>query len=172
MATSTPSFTPEIARINAEIMLKTIEHESAITTKVIMAVTNPDFRLDPKSFTAGDLAWHVASSEIGVLDWIATGNEDFEALNKQKPNSISGVLEWYQAHLPKAIAAVRGLSGDKLAEKQNFAGVLFNYPRFIYLQFAINHSVHHRGQLSAYLRPMGSKVPQIYGGSADEPWQG
>ena len=35
----------------------------------------------------------------------------------------------------------------------------------------IRHTVHHRGQLSAYLRPMGSKVPQIYGGSADDPME-
>jgi uncharacterized damage-inducible protein DinB len=36
----------------------------------------------------------------------------------------------------------------------------------------LNHGIHHRGQLMTYLRPMGSKVPSIYGGSADEPFQG
>jgi uncharacterized damage-inducible protein DinB len=44
-------------------------------------------------------------------------------------------------------------------------------PVVFYLTFVNNHSIHHRGQLAAYLRPMGSKVPAIYGGSADEPWQ-
>jgi uncharacterized damage-inducible protein DinB len=39
----------------------------------------------------------------------------------------------------------------------------------VYVAFMSNHSIHHRGQLSTYLRPMGSKVPSIYGGSADEP---
>jgi len=47
-----------------------------------------------------------------------------------------------------------------------------NEPAFSYLQFAQDHLVHHRGQLSTYLRPMGGKVPDIYGGSADEPFQG
>jgi uncharacterized damage-inducible protein DinB len=42
-------------------------------------------------------------------------------------------------------------------------------PAATYLGLLIKHSVHHRGQLSAYLRPMGGKVPAIYGGSADEP---
>jgi uncharacterized damage-inducible protein DinB len=43
-------------------------------------------------------------------------------------------------------------------------------PNVTYLGFANNHSIHHRGQLAAYLRAMGSKVPAIYGGSADEPF--
>ena len=45
-------------------------------------------------------------------------------------------------------------------------------PAVNYLLFALVHMVHHRGQLSAYLRPMGGKVPSIYGGSYDEPWRG
>jgi len=49
---------------------------------------------------------------------------------------------------------------------------MFQWPNVSYLGFANNHSVHHRGQLASYLRAMGSKVPAIYGGSADEPFQG
>ena len=45
-------------------------------------------------------------------------------------------------------------------------------PNASYLGIATNHGIHHRGQLAAYLRPMGSKVPSIYGGSADEPFTG
>jgi uncharacterized damage-inducible protein DinB len=41
----------------------------------------------------------------------------------------------------------------------------------IYLQFMLHHTIHHRGQLCAYLRPMGGKVPNIYGGSFDEPME-
>jgi uncharacterized damage-inducible protein DinB len=48
---------------------------------------------------------------------------------------------------------------------------VFNLPAVAYLGFLNNHSIHHRGQLAAYLRPMGSKVPNIYGGSFDEPMQ-
>ena len=46
---------------------------------------------------------------------------------------------------------------------------MMQMPNATYLGFANNHSVHHRGQLAAYLRAMGSKVPAIYGDSADEP---
>jgi uncharacterized damage-inducible protein DinB len=41
----------------------------------------------------------------------------------------------------------------------------------VYLSFVNNHSIHHRGELATYLRPMGSKVPAIYGPSADEEWK-
>jgi uncharacterized damage-inducible protein DinB len=44
---------------------------------------------------------------------------------------------------------------------------MFEWPRLRFIGFANNHSVHHRGQLAAYLRAMGSKVPDIYGPSAD-----
>jgi uncharacterized damage-inducible protein DinB len=44
---------------------------------------------------------------------------------------------------------------------------MFQSPAVVFLQIALNHSIHHRGQLSVYLRPMGSKVPSIYGESYD-----
>jgi uncharacterized damage-inducible protein DinB len=45
-------------------------------------------------------------------------------------------------------------------------------PNAQFLVWQAVHNAHHRGQLATYLRPMGSKVPSIYGGSADEPWKG
>jgi uncharacterized damage-inducible protein DinB len=62
------------------------------------------------------------------------------------------------------------MSPAQLATPIEFFGV-FNLPAAFYLQFLNNHSIHHRGELATYLRPMGSKVPQIYGGSYDEPFQ-
>jgi uncharacterized damage-inducible protein DinB len=50
----------------------------------------------------------------------------------------------------------------------DFFGMM-KQPTVAYLGIANNHGIHHRGQLAAYLRAMGSKVPSIYGGSADEP---
>jgi uncharacterized damage-inducible protein DinB len=60
------------------------------------------------------------------------------------------------------------MTGDELAKIVDFYG-MFQLPAAAYLNFANVHCIHHRGQLSAYLRPMGGKVPSIYGGSADEP---
>jgi len=57
-------------------------------------------------------------------------------------------------------------SGDQLVKVVDFRGIL-KFPAVIYLQIALSHSIHHRGQLSMYLRPMGAKVPSIYGESFD-----
>ena len=65
---------------------------------------------------------------------------------------------------------LRTMDPGALAEPMSFFG-LFNYPAAAYLSFLQNHSIHHRGQLAVYLRPMGGKVPAIYGGSADEPFE-
>ena len=61
------------------------------------------------------------------------------------------------------------MSGEQLAKQVSFFGV-YNLPCVMYLNFWNVHSVHHRGQLSTYLRAMNARVPSIYGGSADEPF--
>jgi len=62
------------------------------------------------------------------------------------------------------------MTPEQLMTPVNFLNV-FNLPAVLYLGFLNNHSIHHRGELATYLRPMGSKVPAIYGGSYDEPFQ-
>ncbi len=57
-------------------------------------------------------------------------------------------------------------TGDQLVKVIDFRGLL-QFPAVIYLQVGLSHSIHHRGQLSMYLRPMGAKVPSIYGESFD-----
>jgi uncharacterized damage-inducible protein DinB len=48
---------------------------------------------------------------------------------------------------------------------------IYNHPAVLYWHFMMLHTAHHRGQLCAYLRPMGGRVPNIYGGSFDEPME-
>jgi len=65
-----------------------------------------------------------------------------------------------------ALSRVRELSGEKLANVLDVLGMI-QAPAVSLLAMAVKHSVHHRGQLSTYLRPMGGQVPGIYGPSAD-----
>ena len=69
------------------------------------------------------------------------------------------------------MAKLKAMSGEQLAKSMPFFGIM-NYPAVVYLQFLNNHMIHHRGQLSTYLRAMNAHVPSIYGGSADEPFTG
>ena len=80
--------------------------------------------------------------------------------------SAQSIADFYQTTIPHKLQALRELPGDALIEPLDFFGAM-KMPRVNFVGFANNHSVHHRGQLAAYLRAMGSKVPNIYGPSAD-----
>jgi uncharacterized damage-inducible protein DinB len=77
----------------------------------------------------------------------------------------AAVLAWYDANVPALFDQLAALPGEKLAQPIPFA--MWTQPAVHYLVLDLKHGIHHRGQLSAYLRPMGAKVPSIYGPSAD-----
>jgi uncharacterized damage-inducible protein DinB len=74
----------------------------------------------------------------------------------------------YRSSVPPALDRVRAMSGDQLASTLNLLDMITT-SGVNFLAMALKHSVHHRGQLSAYLRPMGGAVPGIYGPTADTP---
>ena len=79
-------------------------------------------------------------------------------------------MQWYDENMKRGLTRVAAYdSAEQLLTPVEFFGV-FNLPAVAYLGFLNNHSIHHRGELATYLRPMGSKVPSIYGGSYDEPF--
>ncbi|HLK31780.1 MAG TPA: DinB family protein [Terriglobales bacterium] len=172
MAVPQPSLTKDFALGLRDMMLNSISREMETTKKVIAAIPEArsrDYRPDPKARNAFELAWHIASVEVQMLDEIADGKFNMEP-RFQEPKTVSEMLAWYETNLPRAVARVRALDGQHLTKPIDFYGA-FNYPAVFYLGFVTSHGIHHRGQLSTYLRPMGSKVPSIYGGSADEDWK-
>lgn len=153
-----------------DVFLQTLKGEFETTKKVLAAIPdqNHDYRPDPKSKTAIELGWHLASVDVWFMDSIAAGAFDYE--EKHMPETIktgADLAAWYetsvQASLPKIVAA----TPEHLATPIDFYGMM-KMPGGMYLMFLLNHMVHHRGQLSTYLRAMGGKCPAIYGGSADE----
>jgi uncharacterized damage-inducible protein DinB len=173
MSAPQPALTQDFAIAQRELMLKGLEREMETTKKVLAAVPDSkrDFRLDPKSRTAWELAWHLASSDVQMLDEVADRKFDMAPRFKQEPKDIADLVNWYETNFLRAANRIRAMTPEQLTTPVDFAGV-FTLPVVFYLGFVNNHSIHHRGQLAAYLRPMGSKVPSIYGGSADEPWKG
>jgi uncharacterized damage-inducible protein DinB len=173
MSTATqPSFTPEFAVTFTNLMAGKIEREHPTTKRVIGSVPNDkrDYKPHDNSRSAWDLAVHVAQSDIWFLNSVADGA--FNWAEAPAPAAdVKGLAAWYEAEFPKAMARVKGLQPEQLLKPVDFFGMM-TAPVFLYLQFAQDHTVHHRGQLSTYLRPMGAKVPDIYGGSFDEPFKG
>jgi len=164
--------TPEFAAGLRDFLLQSLDGEVAATTKVILAMPEdqPDYVPDPKATPALKLADHVVTSEIWFYDSVAAGAfGDFPS--ESNATTPAGVVAAWEAARPAARAKVAAMSGEDLAKIVDFFG-MFQLPNVVYLNFALVHSIHHRGQLSSYLRPMGGKVPSIYGGSADEPMMG
>lgn len=173
MTAPQPALSPEFAVGLREVMLQGLAQEMEITKKVLSAIPEDqrDYRPDPKARTAWELGWHLASTDVQMTDEVADQKFQMEPRFKEEPRTVAELVNWYDANFKRAIERVRGLSPEQLCTPVDFLGA-FNFPTVFYLNFVNNHSIHHRGQLAAYLRPMGSKVPAIYGGSADEPWQG
>lgn len=154
----------------ADFFISVLESEAGTTKRVIGAVPadKGGYAPDAKSMTALALAYHIAVSEVWFLDSVAKGT--FEWTGGEMPESIktpADVVAWYDEHRGPALERVKAAPPELLArETAVFGG---SSPNVVYLSICIRHAIHHRGQLSAYLRPMGGKVPAIYGGSADEP---
>ncbi len=170
-----PSVTPEFAVGLCNVYLGQLRNEVATTSKVLKAVpedaSKQSYKPDPKAKSARELAWHIAGSDVHFLENIAACAFDFSeegrTLNQSGVKTIAELAAWYEREMNRGLDAIAALPAHKLSTPVPFFH--FNFPNVMYLMFATNHSVHHRGQLSTYLRPMGSKIPSIYGGSADEP---
>ena len=153
------------------LFLQFWKKEAPATRKVLSRIPQQtsDYRADPKARTAREIAWLIVREEIvlgnglekGVLEWTEAPT----------PASVQEIVETYDRHhdaltqqLEKAATArweaeVPFTFGGQVVMKatgyENAWGFLFDI-------------IHHRGQLTTYLRPMGSTVPSIYGPSADE----
>lgn len=173
MATAEQGLTTEFATAYREMMLQGFAGEVKTTKRVIAAIPEAkrDYRLDPNARTAWELAWHLANTDVQFLDGIADGEFTMEGRpENEKPKTVAELVDWYDQQIARSTERVRAMSPEQLIRPIEFLGV-FNLPAAFYLSFLNNHSIHHRGALATYLRPMGSKVPSIYGGSYDEPFQ-
>jgi uncharacterized damage-inducible protein DinB len=163
--------TPEQAHfLLNEVYIPQIRNEQKTTSRIIGAVPADklDYTPDPMSMTSWKLASHIASSEMFFMSGVANGA--FDRANGAIPESVktpADLVKWYDENHAKAVAKLAAMTPADMVKDITFA--IFTLPAINYTGLMLSHSVHHRGQLSAYLRPMGAKVPRIYGGSADEP---
>lgn len=166
---SSAPLTPDQAKFVLGLALPTLKSEHQITKRVIEAIPldNGDYRLDAVSKSALELAWHIVAAEKRFLSGIPVGAFDFNPIHR--PESITnsaGIAAWFDETFATNLQKLEGVSGGPLATMVDFRGI-FQLPAVGFIQLALNHTIHHRGQLSMYLRPMGAKVPAIYGESYD-----
>lgn len=164
----------EQARLLVEYFATLWEGELPATAKVLRNVPDDgrDYKPDGKSRTAWELATHLALGDVWFIQSIIDGNFNFDPEAEKKMaakfRTAADVAEFYKREVPAKLNELRALPAERLTSVVDFFGMM-QQPNVTYLGFANNHSIHHRGQLSSYLRACGSKVPAIYGASADEP---
>jgi len=157
--------TPEHAQLFLGFVLPAYKQEHATTKRVIEAIPadKADTRPDSVSRTTLDLAWHIVSAEQRFLTAVCAGAFDYEPI--PRPLSVSdpaGIAAWFDQSFNASMERVQALTGEQLAKVIDFRG-RFQMPAVAFVQIGLNHSIHHRGQLSVHLRALGATVPSIYG---------
>jgi uncharacterized damage-inducible protein DinB len=151
------------------VYLPALKNEHKITKTVIEAIPldKGDYSPDSISMSSLKLAWHIVGAENRFMDAVLTGA--FNLTPNPMPESVKNskdLAALYATDFEARIEKLEKMSSDDLLKTVDFRGI-FQLPAVMYLGFVAHHTVHHRGQLSMYLRPMGAKVPSIYGESWD-----
>ena len=148
------------------LFTKLWEDESKTTRKVLARIPEgSDYRPDPKSRTAREIAWQIACEEKMLIDALENGKATWEPADA--PGTMKELVEIYDRQSGDVISRLKVLPAQRWNGTLEFFGSQTAASPMAW-SFLLD-IVHHRGQITTYLRPMGSTVPQIYGPSADEP---
>jgi uncharacterized damage-inducible protein DinB len=159
-----------------DALLPEFDHEMGTTRRLLERAPEAEFEWKPhdKSFSLGQLAGHIANIPQWCDAILQNTVFDVATVNDTRPKmqSIASLLEQFD----KTVAAARaGLVSTGDAEMltpwtfKNGGHVVFTMPRIAAIRsFIMNHMIHHRGQLSVYLRLKNVPLPSIYGPTADE----
>ena len=140
--------------------------ESETTRKVLSRIPEgSDYRPDPKSRTAQEIAWQIVCEEKMLIEALESGKAEWAPA--PMPAKMQDVLAAYESQRAAIGQRWNSLPDTRWNGTLEFFGK--QRPASPMAWGFLFDIVHHRGQITTYLRPMGSKVPQIYGPSADEP---
>ena len=141
-------------------------NESKTTSKVLSRIPKGStYKPDPKSRTAQEIAWQIVCEETMLIDALETGKATWEQV--PTPASMEEVAAAYDKQASRIAERLKALPAAKWDGNLDWFGT--SRPAAPMAWSFLFDIVHHRGQITTYLRPMGSTVPQIYGPSADEP---
>jgi uncharacterized damage-inducible protein DinB len=140
--------------------------ESKTTLKVLSRIPEgSDYKPDPKSRTAREIAWQIVCEEKMIIDALESGKAEWAP--PPTPETMKAVVDVYGTQSADIARRFKALPPDRWNGNLEFFGQ--QRPASPMAWSFLFDIVHHRGQISTYLRPMGSTVPQIYGPSGDEP---
>jgi uncharacterized damage-inducible protein DinB len=153
------------------LFLKFWEKEGPTTRKVLSRIPEgSSYRPDPKSRTAREIAWLIVREEVALGDGLRSGV--LEWTDVPAPGTMKEVLDEYDRHHDRISQEFRAMDAAAWEKRVPFmygGQAVMNETAYDNAFGFFFDIIHHRGQITTYLRAMGSTVPQIYGPSADEP---
>jgi uncharacterized damage-inducible protein DinB len=158
-----------------EFCIATRRREAPVFARVLRAM--PQDRLDhkpePRSRSAAELAWTMVLEEVSLVELLDTGTIQWPSA--KAPATVEELAVAYEKNAALVTARLEKLDEAGWRKGGRFHMGGDNYWEQTVAEFVwlfLFDAIHHRGQLSTYLRPMGGKVPSIYGPSADDSGQG
>jgi uncharacterized damage-inducible protein DinB len=157
-----------------EQYIKAYQRETATTRRVLLAYPSDRADLQPheRSQSAQQLLWTFVMEQAMALRAVRDGKV-LGGTPPTKPESWDGMLALFAQQEQELVNELREKGDDLVDAKVPFftgPKQMGEYAMMDFLWFMLHDQIHHRGQLSVYLRMAGGKVPSIYGPSGDEPW--
>ncbi|WP_177730177.1 DinB family protein [Flavobacterium inviolabile] len=160
----------------SEFLMPEFQHEMASTRKMLSALPEAelDFKPHEKAMSLAELANHLAEIPTWIPITLLQPELDFSTLNYTPTNyrTVAALLEAFDTNVAEAQKLLQEAQNETFQEQwtmRNGETVYFTLPKMsVYRMFVMNHTIHHRGQMSTYIRSVGGKVPGMYGPTADE----
>jgi len=161
----------------AETLLPEFDQEMATTRRLLERVPEEkgQWKPHPKSFSLGHLAQLVSWMPGWITSALRDTGLDLSGGPRYSYETTATLLAAFDRNVQEAraaLAASRDEDYQVLWSLRMGEQVLFSAPRAVIVRQDINHLIHHRGQLTVYLRLLDVPIPSIYGPTADEPWNG
>ncbi len=157
----------------SEILLPELKIEATTTRKTLERVPGPSLGWRPheRSRTLGELSVHIA--HLPGLFIASLAADEFDHDTHSAPEiTVPEILDAFDRNVTKAESVLGSLSNEQLFGHWRYrygTRVIFDMPRLVVIRStALNHLIHHRGQLSVYLRLLNVPLPSVYGPTADE----
>ena len=160
----------------ADALIAELEREGASTERILARVPTDklSWQPHPKSMSLGQLAWHIATLPDMAIGMLKIGFRDVsQARPPAAPEKAEDLVNEFRKNVAALKDALSHTSDDVLLNERfafkNGETVISSFPKLAAMRTVLlNHSYHHRGQLTVYLRLLDVPVPAMYGRTADE----
>ena len=153
-----------------DFYLKRAKAEIPVFVKVLKALPKDlSYKPHDRSPSAEQLAWTITYEMKALIDVVNTGKADWENITPPGLDEMITKFEKWSNEMLEKVATLDDAAQQSNAQFLYQGQVVMEKPMMEFIWDFMFDAIHHRGQLSAYIRPMGGKVPSIYGPSADDP---